>query len=78
MKIHCLFVVREHSGPELLEAWDEYSVNENVEGWNESCQHHLNKVKESGLMSHTFLDIEVDDNELGKVLNPVLSGKISS
>ncbi len=42
MKIECLFIVRdERSSPELLTAWDEYTISENADAkprWNQCAE----------------------------------------
>lgn len=77
MKIQCLFILRNgESGPELLTAWDEYTVMENAEGWTEDCEKALAAVK-TDIVRHAYVDIEVDDEELAaKLVSPCLKGKI--
>lgn len=81
MKIQCLFVIRDrHHGlpgcPELLEAWDEYSIDENVEGWHEACTKALAAL-EGEYLKHAYVDIEVDiDDITDKIMGSTISGKV--
>lgn len=78
MKIHCLFVVRDdRSGVELLEAWDEYSVDENFEGWKEACKTSLTPVLLDGVLKHGYIDIEVDEGEIDRAMDVTeIPGKV--
>lgn len=77
MVIHCLFIVRSKKcGPELLVAWDEFSVDENFEGWEEDCHETLTSLQ--GEYTHqTYVDIELQDSDLEeKLYGSELQGKV--
>lgn len=70
MKIHCFFIVRdERSGPELLEAWDEYTIEDNPGGWEDACKASLARLQTS-IQTHVVVVIEVSDDALNKKLFP--------
>lgn len=75
MKIQCLFIVRdERTGPELLVAWDEYTIYENAEGWHEECTEALADLQ---YLRHAYIDIEVDESELTKkLMGSTITGKV--
>jgi len=77
MKIECLFIIRdEHSGPELLVAWDEYTVDQNPEGYQKECDKEL---KDLGVewASHRYIAIDVSDDDLMKAMGKQeIRGKI--
>lgn len=59
MVIHCLFGMRDSaSSPELLTAWDENQVRENLEGYEGDCQMTLSEVK-GEYKRHAYVDIRV-------------------
>jgi hypothetical protein len=62
MKIHTLWAVRISSPdePELVTAWDEYSVDANPEGWHKDVAEGLDSWG-SDLETHRFIDIEIPD-----------------
>ena len=77
MKIECLFIVRdEKSGPELLIAWDEYTVSENYEGWREACDAELKSLN-GDYLRHRIVSVDVPDEGLEKALaNAEIHGRI--
>ena len=82
MKIECLFIVRDGnngpSGPELLTAWDEYTISENYEGWQEAIAAALKSV-EGDYLSHRIVSVDVPDEELEKALEqPQVQARVIS
>ena len=77
MKIECLFIVRnEQSGPELLTAWDEYTVCDNYEGWQTACSNALESV-DGDYEKQRIITIEVPDDALEVALEKAeIQGKI--
>ncbi len=68
MIIHCLFIVRDGAPiPELLVAWDEFMVEENLQGWEKDCRDTLAAVG-SEVQRSAYIDIRVDGVELEKRL----------
>jgi len=78
MKIECLFIVRnEQSGPELLTAWDEFSVDENPEGYQKECDKALKSLEDDERRSHRYIEIDVSDDDLMKAMGKQeIRGKI--
>jgi hypothetical protein len=69
--IETLWGVRKgESVPELMEAWDEYSVDENREGFNEACQ---NRIASWGdqLDIYRYIQIMVDMDKIEAAFEPV-------
>jgi hypothetical protein len=64
MTIHSLWGWRHgESAPELMEAWDDGSVDENYEGWNRACE----KARESwgdDLLHWRIILIKVHDDAI--------------
>lgn len=77
MKIKCLFIVRDkHSGPELLVAWDEYTIADNYGGWQEECELSLKSIS-TDCQTQGYVDIEVSDTALEAALADVeIPGKV--
>lgn len=55
--------------PELVEAWDEWSIDENPEGWQEACKRALDAVG-SDLSAHRYIDIRVSGDALASTFEP--------
>ena len=49
--------------PELLTAWDEWTIDENPDGWQDECKRCLDAVG-SDLSSHRYIDLYIDEHEL--------------
>lgn len=71
MNIVGLFILRhyEPTTPELVTAWDEYTVDENPEGWKKECDRMLAMIGDD-VLSKGFITISVRESELLKALNP--------
>lgn len=68
MDIATLWIKRkgnESESPELIVAWDEYSIEENWEGWAADCQKHLDEIGGEVSMKR-FLNLRVPDPEIEK------------
>ena len=84
MKIHVLFGQRKEGyegqyGPEVLAACDEFTVDENPEGWEETEDRALaDNMNE--MMAMKVIDIEVDGDCIRKLLigTPVIKGEIKT
>ena len=62
MLIHTLWFWRKNEdGPELLEAWDEYAIDENWEGWQAACAKALDSVKSDiSSLGYRYIDLRVN------------------
>lgn len=78
MKLRCLFIQRnKQSGPELLVAWDEYTISENYEGWEKECEEALAPIRKEQTITCAYVDVLVNDEELANRLHlPPIPGKI--
>lgn len=65
MLIHTLWFWRKtEEGPELLLAWDGYSVDQNVKGWEALCAAKLDEVRpEMSGLGYRYIDIEVKGDD---------------
>lgn len=52
--------------PELVAAWDGYSIEENYEGWEKACQRALDEVK-GDLAAYRYVNVKVGDAALDEV-----------
>lgn len=82
MKVMTMWGVRrgfEEDMPELMEAWDEYSIDNWVEGWEEACD----KARTSwgdDLVAWRILELDVDNASVlaafaPKTIKAVASGQ---
>lgn len=55
--------------PELITAWDEYSVDENREGFVEECEEQLDACQDDVSVSR-IIDVEVDVGRIRDILLP--------
>jgi hypothetical protein len=44
--------------PELMQAWDEYSVDQNYEGWRDACDTSIRSWGDD-LHAHRYIDLNV-------------------
>jgi len=73
MKVHTLWITRKSDrefNPELVNAWDEYSVEGNYEGWQKSCKDALSKVGDD-LSDSRVAVLNVEDISLGRIFRDV-------
>jgi len=77
MKIECLFIVREEAeGPELIAAWDEYSISENPKGWESECNDVLRALN-GAYLRHRYVTVSISDPKLAEALsNAEIPGKL--
>jgi hypothetical protein len=62
--------------PELVEAWDEGSIDENYEGWVEACKKALAAIGDD-LVEQRVLDINIPYGKLLDAFNaPVVEGEV--
>lgn len=64
MDISTLWIKRkgcEDSPAELVVAWDEYSIEENWDGWASACKKALDAIGDD-LSSRRFLNLKVNEN----------------
>lgn len=83
MKLHVLFIQRKESypgqyAPEARIVWDEYSRDENPEGFDEAVEKDLAEVGRSSIIGHKVIAVEVPQDEIrSKILDtPVVEGQI--
>lgn len=77
MIIRTLWIVRKHEDclPELVEAWDEFSIDENYEGWVEACKAAVTSIGDD-LAEERVLDISIPyDKLLDAFTAPVVKGE---
>lgn len=73
--------INRHYAPdeiEMVHAWDEYSRDDNPEGYQETQLAALNSVKPD-ILNCVVVQVVVDDNRIRELLNPetpVLQGEI--
>ena len=84
MKLYVLFGQRKESydgehAPELLLAWDEYSVEENGEGWERELEE-MKKVHGASMTAMRVINIEVDQGRIRALLikTPTVAGAIEA
>ena len=66
MIISTLWITRkgiETESPELITAWDEYSIDENYDGWQLATQLALKEIGDD-VVDHRFIDIKVPDEKI--------------
>lgn len=66
MDVAMLWILRkgyEDSAPELLAAWDGYSIEQNFEGWQKACDDALKAVG-SDVASKRFINVHVKDDAI--------------
>lgn len=61
--------------PELITAWDDLSVDENREGWEEHVKKELEKVGKD-LKEVRHIRIEVPTEKIKEVFSSVVPGKV--
>lgn len=62
--------------PELIAAWDEWSIDENPSGWQDACKEALESLG-SDLAAHRYIDIKLDDETLDRAFWPVeINGEV--
>lgn len=82
MRLHVLFGQRIEShegeyGPEVLACWDEFSVDENPDGFNDACD----KARADygrDMAAMRIIEVEVDQDKIRHMLvgRVVLAGKV--
>jgi hypothetical protein len=82
MDLHILFIQRkedyaEQYAPEALVVWDEHSLDENPEGFEDACKKAIADVGNE-LWASKVVRIRVDGNKIRKLLvgTPVVDGNI--
>lgn len=80
MKLYTMFGQRKQRhegefGPEVLLCWDEFSVDENVDGWEEACQETRSNHQES-FSAIRVIAVNVDQEVITRLLNepPEITG----
>lgn len=79
MIISSLWITRKgpEDTPELLAAWDEYSIEENWSGWVAACEQAMTGVGDDAAEKR-FVNISVDDAALRRLFGDwTLTSKIS-
>jgi hypothetical protein len=71
MKIVALFGIRAYEPdlPELLVAWDEYSIDENGDGWEEEKDQRVNLIGDE-LIATAEIIIDVSEKSILSILRP--------
>ena len=55
--------------PELMQAWDYYSVDQNYEGWTEACEKAIASWG-NDLHAHRYIDLNVPDQQVMETFWP--------
>jgi hypothetical protein len=55
--------------PELVQGWDEWSIDENPQGWQEACKEALDAIG-SDLSAHRYIDISLNGEALAGAFEP--------
>lgn len=80
MKLYVLFGQRkEQYAPEALLCWEEYSVDENPDGWEEAVEAEKAKaLKSEDFSALRVITVAVDGNKIARLLNdtPAVTGTI--
>jgi len=80
MILKCLFITRnaDHAVPELLLAWDEYSIEENEEMYLRYMRREIQAV-DGDCLAHQIIDVEVDEQAIIQILlsNAKITGTIT-
>jgi hypothetical protein len=64
MDVASLWIVRKDSDiPELLVAWDGWSIEENYDGWERACKDALAAVGDD-VRGHRYVNLSVPDDPL--------------
>jgi hypothetical protein len=71
VRIHGLFITRKGSedAPELVEAWDEFSIDGWFDGWETAKAKALGAIG-SDLSSSAVVEIDIPDDAVFRALNP--------
>jgi len=74
MKIHVLFGQRKEAyegeyGPEVLLAWDEFTADENPDGFHEAVQKAM-KANENEMQAMILVDLQIDQSQIRSLLVP--------
>ena len=72
MIVRTLWITRKYDTgmpPELLEAWDEVSIDENSKGFFEACNKALESIG-SDLAEFRYLDLEVPELNIRQAFQP--------
>lgn len=56
--------------PSVVDAWDEYTMDDNPEGYPESLRQHLDQVGRGGYAGVNELTIEIPDEAVRKLFTP--------
>lgn len=78
MILKVLFILRHGAQtPEALVVWDEYSIEENYEGFEKDTKKALDSIG-SDMAAYRVIDIKVDERKVMQVLadTPTIEGKI--
>lgn len=80
MELHILFILRkgEHGqSPEARIVWDEYSIDENPEGFREAVDHELKSLS-SDVAAHKVVRVRVNEAVIDQILRgiPDMDGEI--
>ena len=61
MILRCLFIQRydDNQAPELIVAWDEFSIEENPDGFLQQCNEELANI--GPVAGHAYFDIDLGD-----------------
>lgn len=75
MIIETLWIKRKYGNtpPELVAAWDEFSIDENPQGWQDACTKALDSIGDD-LAEHRYIQIRANVSSVWAV--PTVEGEI--
>lgn len=79
MKLRCLFILRHgENNPELLLAWDEYSIDGHESGFKQDCEDALKQLDD--VRASSIIDVNVHEQTVMGLLvpsiPPMIDGRI--
>ena len=79
MIIRTLWITRksEEAPPELIEAWDEWSIEDNFEGWTRACEEALERIG-NDVDQFRYIDIDLGSQIESRFLTEVAVGKVET
>ncbi len=67
---------KNEDNPELMEAWDEYTIDSYPEGFTEACEKAIASWGDD-LYAHRYIDLHIDLEEISATFDPpVINAKV--
>ena len=59
---------KNEDSPEMIQAWDEFSVDDNFDGWQDACRKALDSVRpDMSDLGYRYVDISVDLDKISEM-----------